>query len=74
MSGNNLSSCELFICKVATVNHHIISALFQHSPANAEVTASEQTPERAGLRKAKFISLGALRKALASAKTQENQG
>lgn len=45
-SGNDLSSCELFICKVATVKHHIISALFQHSPANAEVTASEQIPEK----------------------------
>lgn len=30
--------------------------------------------KRAGLRKAKFISLGALRKALASAKTQVNPG
>lgn len=45
MSGNNLSNCELFICKIATVKHHIISALFQHSPANAEVTASEQVSE-----------------------------
>lgn len=46
ISGNNLSSCELFICKVAIVKHHISSALFQHSLTNAEVTASEQIPKK----------------------------
>lgn len=36
----------MFICTVATVNHHISSALFQHSLTNAEVTASEKIPEK----------------------------
>jgi len=45
ISGNDLSSCELFICKVATVKHHISSALFQHSLTNAEATTSEQISE-----------------------------
>lgn len=46
MSGNDPSSCELFICKVATGKHHISSALVQHPLTNAEVTASEEIPEK----------------------------
>lgn len=74
MSGNNLSNCELFICKVATVKHHIISALFQPHQLMQRWQHQNKYLKRAGLREAEFISLGALRKALASAKTQVNQG
>lgn len=45
MSNNNLSSGELFICKVATAKHHITSALFKCSPSNAQVKESEEIPE-----------------------------
>lgn len=45
MSNNNLSSGELFICKVATEKHHITSALFKCSPTNAEVRESDEIPE-----------------------------
>lgn len=45
MPNNNLASGELFICKVATVKHHITSALFKRSLTNAEVRESEEIPE-----------------------------
>lgn len=43
MSGNHLSSCELF---VAPGKHHVSCALFQCSLTNAEVRAPEQIPEK----------------------------
>lgn len=46
MSVNDLSSCLLFICKIATVKQHNSFALFHHSITNAKMTASEQIPEK----------------------------